>query len=101
MKTLKKSRNKVFAGVCGGLGEYFNIDPVIVRLIWVVLTLSILFFPGLIIYIVAALIIPGYDSIAEDSSVNFEKLKSANINENKSSKTAPHSDDEFNSYFSK
>ena len=43
MKTLKKSRNKVFAGVCGGLGEYFNIDPVIVRLIWVVLTLSILF----------------------------------------------------------
>jgi Putative stress-responsive transcriptional regulator len=40
MKKLYRSReNKVLAGVCGGIGEYFEIDPVIVRLIWIVLTM--------------------------------------------------------------
>ena len=35
----RSSRNKVLAGVCGGLGEYFEVDPVIVRLLVVVFTL--------------------------------------------------------------
>jgi phage shock protein C len=43
MKTVKKiyrsKKNKMIAGVCGGLGEFFNIDPVLVRLAWVVFTL--------------------------------------------------------------
>ena len=30
-------KNKVICGVCGGIGEYFNVDPVIIRLIWVIL----------------------------------------------------------------
>ena len=34
-KLYKSSNNKVFAGVCGGIGEYFSIDPVIIRLLWV------------------------------------------------------------------
>ena len=57
MKRLYRSRkNKVFAGICGGLGEYFDIDPVIIRVITAVLTL----FTGvpLIIYIVAIFVIP-------------------------------------------
>ena len=57
MKRLFRSRkNKVFAGICGGLGEHFDIDPVIIRIIAVVLTI----FTGLplIIYIVAIFIIP-------------------------------------------
>ena len=49
--------NKIIAGVCGGIGEYFQIDPVIVRLIWVVLTFTTLF-AGVIAYIVAWIIIP-------------------------------------------
>lgn len=45
------------AGVCGGLGEYFSIDPVIVRLAWAILT--VLFFgTGVLVYLVAALVIP-------------------------------------------
>ncbi len=49
--------NEIIAGVCGGIGEYFKIDPVIVRIIWVVLTVSTLF-AGVIAYIVAWIIIP-------------------------------------------
>ncbi|HOB19430.1 MAG TPA: PspC domain-containing protein [Candidatus Atribacteria bacterium] len=44
-------------GVCGGLGEYFDIDPTIVRLIWVVVTLSSCG-AGLLAYLIASLIIP-------------------------------------------
>ena len=36
-KKLTKSKNKVFLGVCGGLADYFHIDPTIVRLIALVL----------------------------------------------------------------
>lgn len=56
-KRLYRSRkNKILAGVCGGIGDYLNIDPVIVRLIWVAT-----FFAGgagLLLYIVAMIIIP-------------------------------------------
>lgn len=56
-KQLQKSRqNKIFAGVCGGIGEYLNIDPNWVRVVWALLTLNTGVF--LLIYIVAAIIIP-------------------------------------------
>lgn len=54
---LYRSRsNKVIAGVCGGFAEYFGVDPTIVRLIWVLVTLT--YGLGLIAYIIAAIIIP-------------------------------------------
>ncbi len=56
----RSSRNKVLAGVCGGLGEYFGVDPVIVRLLVVVFTL--MGGAGLIAYIIAAIIIPSADA---------------------------------------
>ena len=56
-KKLYKSReNRVLCGVCGGIGEYFNIDPVIVRIILVVLWC--VGFSGIIAYILAAIIMP-------------------------------------------
>ncbi|MFO7710660.1 MAG: PspC domain-containing protein [Candidatus Woesearchaeota archaeon] len=59
-KQLKKSKdNKVLAGVCGGLGEYFEIDPTIIRLLWVLLTVFSIG-TGIFLYIVAAIIIPGH-----------------------------------------
>lgn len=54
-KLYKSPVNKMLCGVCGGLGEYFNIDPTIIRLIWVVLSLS---GAGILGYIIAAIIIP-------------------------------------------
>lgn len=57
MKRLYRSRkNKILAGVCGGIGEYFKIDPVIVRVLWVVWALA--YGSGILAYIIAAIIIP-------------------------------------------
>lgn len=58
MKRLyRSSRNKIIAGVCGGIGEYSGIDPVIVRLVWVILTLVSFGF-GVLAYLIAWMIIP-------------------------------------------
>ena len=57
MKQLYKSNtNKKVAGVCGGIGEYFDIDPTLVRLGFV--ALSFMFGGGLVVYILAAIIMP-------------------------------------------
>lgn len=52
----KSEKDKVFEGVCGGIGEYLNIDPVIIRLMWVVLV--VFGGTGIVAYIIAMLIIP-------------------------------------------
>lgn len=57
MKRLYKSQtNKMLCGVCGGVAEYLNIDPTIIRLIWAVLILAV--GTGLLAYILAAIIMP-------------------------------------------
>lgn len=56
-KLLKSAVNRMICGVCGGIGEYFNVDPTVIRLIWVILS----FFSagtGIVIYIIAAVIMP-------------------------------------------
>lgn len=55
-KRLYKSNDRMICGVCGGIAEYFNVDPTLVRLAAVVLTF--MWFSGLLAYIVAAVIIP-------------------------------------------
>ena len=54
-KLYRSTTNKTIAGVCGGLAEYLNIDPTIIRVIWALIALS---GAGLIAYLVCALIIP-------------------------------------------
>lgn len=59
MKRLYKSKyNKVFCGVIGGVGEYFDVDPVILRLLWLLILIATGFIPGLIAYFVACLVVP-------------------------------------------
>ena len=56
-KRLYKSRNdKMLGGVCGGIAEYFDIDPTLVRLGWVLF--CALGGSGFLAYIIAAIIIP-------------------------------------------
>ncbi len=56
-KRLAKSRDdRKLCGVCGGFAEYLNLDPTVVRLIWVLLSLCA--GGGLLAYIIAALIMP-------------------------------------------
>lgn len=55
----RSRRNRMLAGVCGGIAEYANVDPTIVRLVWALVTLFPATLPvGLIGYIVAWLIVP-------------------------------------------
>lgn len=57
VKRLYRSKtNRILGGVCGGLAEYFNVDPSIVRLLWILFTFG--FGSGLLAYIIAWIIIP-------------------------------------------
>jgi phage shock protein C len=59
MKRLTLSQtNKKIAGVCGGLGEYFDVDPTIIRLAAIVIGLITAVFPMVIAYLIAWMIIP-------------------------------------------
>ena len=56
-KKLYRSRgNRMVCGVCAGIGEYFNIDPTIIRVIWLAFT----FFggAGVLLYFIAGIIMP-------------------------------------------
>lgn len=57
-KLYKIEQGKVIAGVCGGIGEYFNLDPNIIRLITVLLGVCSAGIGILIVYIVMACVLP-------------------------------------------
>ncbi len=54
----RSSTNRVLLGICGGLGEYFSIDPVIMRVVVVAIILATTIIPGVIAYFILGLIIP-------------------------------------------
>ncbi len=54
-KLYRAEQGKILAGVCGGLGEYFNVDPTIIRVAWALLAAT---GTGLLAYIICALVIP-------------------------------------------
>lgn len=56
-KKLYKSHKKMICGVCAGIAEFFNIDPTIVRLIAVLLSLGGVGF-GIVIYVIATVVMP-------------------------------------------
>ena len=57
MKRLYRSNtDRMIAGVCGGIGEYFNIDPTLVRLAWAIFGCCA--GAGIVAYVIAAIIIP-------------------------------------------
>lgn len=57
-KLYRSTTDKMLAGVCGGLGKYFSIDPTVVRLIFALLVLFTGGIGGIILYIILALIMP-------------------------------------------
>lgn len=67
MKKLTRSKSdKMIAGVCGGLGEYFDRDPTLFRIIFVFLALPG-GAPGILPYLLMWLIIPEADKVSKDS----------------------------------
>lgn len=62
-KLYKSERDKKIAGVCGGIAEYLNIDSTLIRLAWVLFCLA--GGSGIVIYIIAALIMPNESDIID------------------------------------
>lgn len=59
IKRLYRSKTqRQWLGVCGGIAEYLNADPTPIRLLWVVCTIFTGFVPGLLAYMIAALVMP-------------------------------------------
>ena len=64
MKKLRRIRQgRVLAGVCTGLGEYFDTDPVLFRIIWVLIAIPTAVLGALSAYLVVTLLIPSQDKI--------------------------------------
>ncbi len=61
-KKLTKSNNKMVAGVCAGMAEYFNLDPTVVRVAYVALSIFSVAFPGILLYIILALLMPNKEN---------------------------------------
>ena len=56
-KLTRSTSNRMICGVCGGLGEYLNVDPTIIRIIWLFCALAGLG-TGAVIYLIAAIVVP-------------------------------------------
>ncbi len=65
-KLYLSSNNKKISGVCGGIGEYFEVDPTIIRLVWILLTVVTGLIPGILAYIVTAIVMPKHLSSKSD-----------------------------------
>ena len=57
-KKLMRSNNKMIAGVCSGIGEYFDVDPTLIRILYVLASLLTGLLPLAIAYIILVIIIP-------------------------------------------
>lgn len=55
-KLYRSKKDRKIAGVCGGLGEYFDIDPTIIRLIWLAMLFAV--GSGVLAYIIGWIIVP-------------------------------------------
>ncbi|MDW3209137.1 MAG: PspC domain-containing protein [Reichenbachiella sp.] len=59
-RRLTRSSDKMLAGVCGGIANYFDLDPTLVRIGYVVLSICSVGFPGMLVYLILWLIMPDY-----------------------------------------
>lgn len=77
-KLYRSESDKVFTGLLGGLGEFFDTDPVLLRLGFMILVIVTGFWPGVVVYIIAAIMVP----VESKAKVHEQKTE-----ESKESKT--------------
>ena len=72
MKKLTRSRNnKMIAGVCGGIGDFFGVDPNLIRILFVILGLFSSTTSFIVVYIVCAIVIPEDDGVIYQDDENY------------------------------
>jgi phage shock protein C len=72
-KLYRSKKNRMIAGVCGGLGEYFDVDPTLIRLLWV-----IVFFmggSGVLIYTIFWIVLPEEEESGKEVKDEKQKTK--------------------------
>lgn len=57
-KLYRSTTDKMLTGVCGGLAEYLEMDSTVVRLVWTLVVIFTGFMPGVLVYIIAAIVMP-------------------------------------------
>ncbi len=74
-KKLYRSNDKIIAGVLGGVGEYFDTDPTLIRLAYILIAIMTAVVPAIIAYIIAALIVPMKPSFRATEATYTETAK--------------------------
>lgn len=85
-KLYRLRENRMIAGVCGGIAEYFNIDPTIIRIIWILFGF-VTYGTGVIAYVIALIVIPeaspssfenqqGGSTEGHKNGINLDSIKS-------------------------
>lgn len=92
MKKLYRSEeNKIVSGILGGIAEYIEIDPVVIRVLFVLITLFTGFFPGAIFYGVCLFIIPkkpiSQNGSKNDNTSDTETVSSVETENQKDTET--------------
>ncbi len=57
-KRLTRGDDRKLCGVCSGIADYFDVDPTLIRVVYVLLSLFCAGFPGLLAYIILAIVMP-------------------------------------------
>ena len=61
-KRLRRSQNRMIAGVCGGIAEWVGWDPTLVRILYVLVSILSAAFPGILVYIILWIVMPRAES---------------------------------------
>jgi phage shock protein C len=61
-RPLRKSKNRMIAGVCGGIAEWLGWDATLVRILYILVSILSVAFPGILVYIVLWIVMPGPES---------------------------------------
>lgn len=72
-KLYKSTNNKMLSGVCAGFADFIGIDPTIVRVIYALVSFFTGGFPGVIIYIMLAIIIPENNGMIDTDATNHDE----------------------------
>lgn len=72
-KLYKSANNKMLSGVCAGFADFIGIDPTIVRVIYALVSFFTGGFPGVIIYIMLAIIIPEDNGMIDTDATNHDE----------------------------